>query len=185
MLQNILIRAKFRDNYVNILNTSNDVANVNILSELLDTGINTNNLFFSSPCQHSLCLCCKNIANNNYIYNHYTKTNINLTEPLNCKSKNVLYIISCRICNMQYIGITDRQLNERFTNHRSTIKNKKSTAIAIHFNLPKHNLKSLIITPITKTNHLSNSDKLLLEKDYIKIFNTKYPNGLNNFPIIS
>ena len=42
---------------------------------------------------------------------------------MNCKSKNVLYIISCNGCGEQYVGKTHDYLHSRVRVHKQHIKN--------------------------------------------------------------
>ena len=42
-----------------------------------------------------------------------------------CKTKNVVYLITCHCCKFQYVGMTTNALRERFASHRSAIKNSK------------------------------------------------------------
>ena len=34
-----------------------------------------------------------------------------------CETFNVIYLIQCRLCNLQYIGETKRRLKDRFNEH--------------------------------------------------------------------
>ena len=40
---------------------------------------------------------------------------------LNCNSKNVVYLITCKVCGIQYVGSTTTTFRSRFNNHRSRI----------------------------------------------------------------
>ena len=37
---------------------------------------------------------------------------------LNCNSKNVVYLITCKVCGIQYVGSTTTTFRSRFNNHR-------------------------------------------------------------------
>ena len=41
---------------------------------------------------------------------------------MNCGTTNVIYLISCRKCPVQYVGETSQTLRCRFNNHRSRLK---------------------------------------------------------------
>lgn len=60
------------------------------------------------------------------------------TMYLNCHSTNLVYLLTCETCGMQYVGETCQQLNSRFNGHRAGMKNpKKQTSCKIlshHFN---------------------------------------------------
>ena len=44
---------------------------------------------------------------------------------MTCDAKNLIYMIRCNRCNLQYIGETKRRLKDRFNEHRRTIDNPK------------------------------------------------------------
>ena len=53
-----------------------------------------------------------------------SKTNgkeFSINYNLNCNSKNVVYIITCKICGIQYVGSTTSTFRFRFNNHRNRI----------------------------------------------------------------
>ena len=82
---------------------------------------------------------------------------------------------------MQYIGETSRPLRERINNHRSDIKLHKNTAIAKHFTEILHTYKHFSVIPIDIINNsIERKDK---ENIWIKELCTKYPLGLNSYPL--
>jgi desmoglein 4 len=157
-----------------------DKQNINNLAMLLQQNA-TNPV---SGCNHPRCKCCTHITNlsNLSIFNQYP---IHNNQILTCNSHNIIYLIHCAKCNTNYVGETKRSLKERLTNHRSTIKTNKPTAIAIHFNLPQHNILHLQIMPIEQLNtNTSDQVRQAKEKEWIKRLRTTYPQGLNNYPLI-
>ena len=51
-----------------------------------------------------------------------------------CRTKNVVYLITCNKCQMQYVGKTTNELRTRISGHRSAIKNSKiQTEMYCHF----------------------------------------------------
>jgi len=101
---------------------------------------------------------------------------------MNCSIKAVIYVITCNLRKIQYVGETKRTLRERLNNHRSDIKHNKNIAIAKHFNDILHTYNNLIITPIEIEEN--NEYRKHREQFWISILNTKYPHGLNNYPLI-
>ena len=57
-----------------------------------------------------------------------------------------IYILSCNLCNQQYVGETG-SLKLRLSNHRSSIRNfnqkKFNTNVTIHFNSPGDSINKL------------------------------------------
>jgi len=103
---------------------------------------------------------------------------------MDCNSINIIYLISCIKCKLNYIGQTKRKLKDRLNGHRTNIKHKRNTAIAIHFNNTNHKLSHLKISPIEQIYINKEETRLKRENFWINTLNTKYPNGLNNYPII-
>ena len=60
-----------------------------------------------------------------------------------CKAKSLIYVIHCKKCNQNYVGMTKNELKQRIYNHLSAIKLKKKTSISYHFNQPNHNIRTL------------------------------------------
>ena len=80
-----------------------------------------------------------------------------------CQTQNLIYIIQCNRCDLQYIGETKRRLKDRFNEHRRTIDNPdaKSEPItaAKHFLCsPNHTANDMPLIPIEKT--FSNRDSI-------------------------
>ena len=145
----------------------------------------TQNLVTDHKCNHLRCNCCKFIIPYTAIKNKILRqTTIPNNETLTCDSHNIIYLINCNKCHIQYIGQTTRKLRERFTDHISNIKNKKTTSIAIHFRQPSHSIKNFNITPLQVATNTNKKQILLLEKYWIKKLKTQYPLGLNYYPIV-
>ena len=102
---------------------------------------------------------------------------------LNCNSANIIYLISCKKCAMQYIGETGRRLRDRLNDHCSAIRTQKPTAIAIHFNSENHTITDLKITAIEQNKTWRDEDRKASEKHWITKINSAYPYGLNNWPV--
>jgi len=102
---------------------------------------------------------------------------------MNCNSFNVIYLITCLKCKLQYVGETYRKLKDRLNDHKSNIRTNKETAIGIHFRSALHNIKHLQIQPILQINTESHTDRLQQEKYWMDILKTFYPNGLNKYPL--
>jgi len=105
---------------------------------------------------------------------------------MSCESCNIIYLITCNKYYQQYIGQTYRKLKDRLNDHRCNIKLHKNTTIAVDFNNPLHDISTLSITPIEQINSKSTTELLHREQFWITTLqlHTKYPHGLNNYPVI-
>ena len=68
-----------------------------------------------------------------------------------CQTRNVVYIIECKKCAIQYVGETENALCIRLTGHRLDIKHRQiDRPVAKHFSLRDHSMKDLSIMVIEK-----------------------------------
>ena len=73
------------------------------------------------------CLACNYISESNIIRCYTTKLSfLPITNAAtSCRSTRVIYLASCRICGLQYTGLTSRQFKTRILEHRNNIIKKK------------------------------------------------------------
>lgn len=132
-------------------------------------------------CDQSRCLTCRlHAAPKTQISSSVNNRVILIKNNISCSTINVIYIITCRSCNLQYVGETGRSLRDRVNDHRSAIKNNTDTPIGQHFNLRGHSVADLSITPIEVVENMTmrrNKEKAL--QKYLK---TIHPDGINHLP---
>ena len=76
---------------------------------------------------------------------------------------------------MQYIGESERALQERFSEHRGYVANKHlSKATGAHFNLPGHSTNDMRVTILEKVHSMDPLVRKEREELFIRKFNTKY-----------
>ena len=51
-----------------------------------------------------------------------TKKSFSINYELNCNSGIVVYLLSCKVCGIQYVGSTINKFQTRFNNHKSSFK---------------------------------------------------------------
>ena len=118
---------------------------------------------------------------------HFTSTHnkrkFDIRDFFTCKSNNLVYLITCKKCQLQYAEHTSRRLSERISDHVSNIKLKKLKPIALHFNLANHSISDFSITAIDQLPHMPNSLdlRLLKESTWQNLLQTAFPKGINNF----
>ena len=80
---------------------------------------------------------------------------------------------------MQYIGESERSLQERFSEHRSYVTSKHLTkATGAHFNLLGHSITDMRVTILEKVHSMDPLVRKEREELFIRKFNTKY-RGMN------
>ena len=93
-----------------------------------------------------------------------------------CQTRNAIYVIHCSRCQKNYIGMT-LNLKQRFSQHMSSIRNRKDTSISDHFNSPLHDPNDLKIALLDR--NISNRLDLRLREGYwIHLLQTTF-RGLN------
>ena len=104
----------------------------------------------------------------------------NIKATLTCKSKNLVYLISCKRCGLQYIGETENALHIRMNGHRSDIRTKKlDKPVAAHFCQSDHSAEDLEVRGIEKI-HENNTDRRKRRESYwIFTLKTLAPQGMN------
>ena len=96
------------------------------------------------------------------------------TLPVTCNTRNVIYMVQCNRCNLQYIGETKRRLKDRFNEHRRAVDktNIKSKPTAV-----SHTNMQLI--PPEKIHSSRDSIRKARESNLIDKAMTLEPHGLN------
>jgi len=137
--------------------------------------------FSSSKCNRRRCSQCANIRESTNFSSSNTKEMFSLRYNTDCISTDVIYLITCKKCNMQYVGQTLQQVSKRMNNHRFHIKNcmdpQFSSNVSIHFNTNNHSLRDFSFMPIDIVHGEMN--RLIKESYWINRLDTLYPNGLN------
>ena len=109
---------------------------------------------------------------------------INIT----CQSQNIIYLITCTHCKIQYVGQTKKRLLTRFQGHYHDIQHDNDTTVGRHFNrCPRDNpskfeglqisVLQFIRSPPDSRNGKTERDKE--EKRWINRLSSIVPRGLN------
>ena len=91
---------------------------------------------FCGPCNKPRCEICKHITKTHQFESSSTKRIYSIRpQNLNCASKNVVYLFTCKTCHKQYTGSTE-EFRSRFNNyrflHRIFLRNKKVKQESFH-----------------------------------------------------
>ena len=63
-----------------------------------------------------------------------------------CNSCNLIYMIECTICKIQYVGQTKNKILQRINQHYSSIKHRIDTPVLRHIN--SHSFEGLYLIRI-------------------------------------
>ena len=92
-------------------------------------------------CTRRTCPICSLLQRNSHFKSSYTRRQYRHpkpTLPQQLELTNVVYLLTCRSCDFQYVGETKRSTNIRIKEHIADIKHKRDTPVAHHFNKVNH-----------------------------------------------
>ena len=120
----------------------------------------------------------------NRVYKVLNHTNDRIT----CKSNNIIYLMTCKKCGVQYVGETGGWYSRRNNSHRSKMRCVKSRLLIYkHSHLDedgsqrRNSLNDFIIQPIeVLAKNTKAADRIAKEEWWMKELKTLYPYGLND-----
>ena len=138
----------------------------------------------SRKCGKASCRVCDNVQNSDIFKGKHDDKIYKINHWLTCDDKCLIYLLSCSVCGIQYIGQTTGKFRFRWNNYRDNARKALSglahvqTHIFQHFQTDSHHgfLEDCQITFIDKTD---GSNPLRREKYWIRVLKTYSPLGLN------
>ena len=140
-------------------------------------------------CDSKRCMTCKHLVEGDCFISNTTNRRFRVLgsdTAMTWSTSNVVYLISCKRCGLQYVGETSQSLRCRFNNHRANLKRLGQQHIYRHFNSDGHSIDDLTIMPIEKIvdsddDRLSLHAKRLSREEYwYRELCTIFPYGLND-----
>lgn len=131
------------------------------------------------------CAQCNNTIKTNHFLHPQTGKKIYIRSVITCASTHVVYLLRCP-CGLAYVGKTTRQLKQRISEHKSTIRrNDQDYPVAMHFNDAHHDISTLRFCGIERVPappRGGDHDKLLKQHEayWIYALQTLTPRGLND-----
>ena len=97
------------------------------------------------------CPICPYIKPGKRVRATATTFTADIEQQVNCQTRNIVYCIQCKKCCIQYIGESQRTLQDRISDHRGYItKSQTNKATGEHFNLPGHKVSDMEVTILEK-----------------------------------
>ena len=98
-----------------------------------------------------------------------------------CKSSNIVYLITCRRCGLQYVGETSQPLHARIRGHRSDIMHRRTdvSPVAEHFNSGAHSVADMTVMVIELSPSRDPCLRKVKEGRWIRTLETSSPSGMN------
>ena len=97
-------------------------------------------------CVNVNCVTCPYVSPGSNVKCTATGEEFNINAPVKCDTTNVIYCITCKKCQQQYVGQTKNKAGFRFSQHVGYVSNyfkhkdagKPTQPTGEHFNLPGH-----------------------------------------------
>ena len=125
------------------------------------------------------CSICPYVNNCKVVKSSATNFNAEIQQEVTCQTRNVIYCITCKKCNMQYVGETGRVAKDRFREHIGYVENNQSEkATGWHFNQRGHSVSDMQFAVIEKIFSQDPGVRKERESLFIKNFNSKHK-GIN------
>ena len=133
-----------------------------------------------TKCNGRRCSHCLTINESDCFTSSTTSCVHKIRQNLSCISTDVIYLITCKKCEAQYVGQTHQKRANRMNNHRFDIVHFPDmlTNVSEHFNSPGHNIQDFSFMPIEKVSN--NWKRLLKETSWMHILGTITPNGMKS-----
>ncbi len=89
-----------------------------------------------------------------------------------CESENIIYILTCKVCNTYYIG-QSISAKQRLKQHITAIRKNRTSSNCVcvhkHFNLPNHDTLNSFTFNIFKVDISSKFKRLAIESQLINL----------------
>ena len=138
---------------------------------------------FEVPCSKPNCSICTSVQKSEIISSITLQT---YTTPTNvtCRTKNVIYCLTCSVCQKQYVGETKRPFLVRFKEHSKDIEYNRKKPIVEHVLLHKEleaKIVPQIIEVIKKDPSLEGTTTYRRQREnhWVYSLRTMAPEGLN------
>ena len=92
-----------------------------------------------SFCNTRGCRFCPNLNKTGLIKSNHTGETFNSMRNISCRSSNLIYSITCKVCGIQYVGQTKLRVRDRFSKHFYNVQNSDpDTSVGRHFSQRSH-----------------------------------------------
>lgn len=139
-------------------------------------------------CGHKVCTACKFAKPNSHIFSFASNKNFPVKDYINCNTKHTVYLISCSVCRVQYVGCTAGPLKICIRRHLSDSIKSTISQISMasrHF-LEAHrgdnstfSFMGIARFCLSIRRGDLNKQLLLRESKWIFDLSTRVPSGLN------
>ena len=135
----------------------------------------------SRQCGRRRCKTCAHVRTGTDFTSAATGKKFSARVSATCKTSNIIYLIQCRKCKMQYVGETENPLHLRMNGHRSDYYRRlPDKPVARHFfNTPGHTFEDVSVMIIEQLHSADSMRRKFRESYWIYTLRTLTPHGLN------
>ena len=120
----------------------------------------------TEPC--GKCSICKMICTDDVLLNTKTGKEVKITAAGSCRTSDIVYAARCKVCDLIYVGETEKELKTRFCNHRYDSKSRPSNNdLSEHMHKYKHNFETEIEVVILKQGFKSTEERRYWEDKFM------------------
>jgi hypothetical protein len=137
-----------------------------------------------SKCSSMRCKACNYINSGSTFSSSYNKRTFSVSGNIKCTSSNIVYLVTCRKCSLQYVGETSRLLRDRINDHLSRIRLRKPTPVGLHFTSEGHRITDFSVMGIEQLSDATEPEvRRMKETTWQNKLQTAYPLGINNLKL--
>ena len=133
-------------------------------------------------CDNRSCQDCKYLEPGERFYSYRTGKSYTINYQLDCINSNVVYLLSCKVCHVQYVGSTTTKFRLRFDNHKARFRahsrlsfegGNKDDLLYRHFFGPGHH--GLEDVSIQLIDRVSGEESALRDKEGQRAYRLNFP----------
>jgi hypothetical protein len=96
-----------------------------------------------------------------------------------CSTMNIIYLITCKCCKLQYVEQTRNSIHDKFYGHIAEVRSQNNMKpVSSHFNSANHSINDVDVTIIQQSERNVNK-RLRLEEVWIKKIHSMSQMGMN------
>ena len=132
-------------------------------------------------CKARRCKTCPILVTTYAFSSRVTSERFKLKLHASCKTSNVIYLIHCRRCGLQYAGETGQPLHYQINRHRFNIAHSRidESPVAAHFTSEGHTMANLLVMIINKYWKEDAILRKIGKSRWIRTLKTSWPSGMN------
>ena len=118
-------------------------------------------------------------CNLKFVQNRRNKKLFKISQIFSPQSANIVYVIFCAKCGIQYVGETHKPIIVRMWQHLHNIKKQRETDTLLIKHFISHGWSSVRVAGLQYNSSWTKLDRIKMERKWTYLLDTKDPYGLN------